>query len=123
MTHELILTIPRTWWMNANDRIHWAKRRQLTANLRVRARVAAMQDRLPRGLDRVHITAHITYPDRRVRDVGNAAPTVKALVDGIVRDHGLCPDDDDSHVIGPDLRAAGVTPGQYTVRIEIEEVR
>ncbi|MGV3564186.1 MAG: hypothetical protein ACO1ON_12990 [Nocardioides sp.] len=122
MTHELTVEIPRTWWMTSNDRWHWAKRRQVVANVRVRGRVAAMQAGLPRGLEKVRIVAHMTYPDRRARDAHNAMPTLKALVDGVVKDHGLCADDDDKHVIGPDPRAAGITPGRYTVRLVIEEV-
>ncbi len=37
----------------------------------------------------------------RLRDVGNVS--VKAAIDGLV-DYGLIPDDDDAHLLGPDLR-------------------
>ena len=31
--------------------------------------------------------AHLSYPDRRQRDADNLAPTIKALIDGLVHPH------------------------------------
>lgn len=89
--------------LNANQRMHWQKRRKIVALLRRAAADAAASQNAPR-LDRAHITVHVAWPDRRRRDVLNIAPTVKAAIDGMVTDFGLLPDDDDTHLTGPDFR-------------------
>jgi hypothetical protein len=64
-------------------------------------------------LPAVHIIARCHATDARRRDVGNLYPSAKALVDGLV-DYGLIPDDDDRHLIGPDMRrGAQVSKRQY----------
>jgi crossover junction endodeoxyribonuclease RusA len=120
--HELTIDIPRAWWLTSNQREHYRPRATKTAELRALALSTAMRADLVRGLTRVRIIAHLTYPDRRRRDPNNSAPTTKALVDGIVTDYGLCADDDYQHLIGPDHRFAGVTPGRYTVRLVVEDL-
>jgi hypothetical protein len=45
--------------------------------------------------------------NRRRSDVGNLYPTAKAVVDGLV-DYGLIEDDDDTRLIGPDMRRGQV---------------
>lgn len=116
----LTLHVPPAWWMteNSNRREHWSKKKEKVKNLRALALSEAMRAGLVYGRDSVHITAHLTYPDRRARDTHNAMPVLKACIDGLV-DYGLIPDDNDRHLIGPDLRAGGVTPGVYTIRFEI----
>ena len=52
-----------------------------------------------------HCVATLTWRDRRRRDAHNIMPTIKACVDGVVA-AGLLPDDDDTHLTGPDLRVA-----------------
>lgn len=65
-----------------------------------------------------HVAAFIGYLRKGTADPSNAAPTVKALIDGLT-DAGLWPDDDSTHVIGPTyLRdPKSPTPGHYTVRL------
>ena len=118
-TTELTVTIPEAWWLNANHRHHWTKRKTATANLRALAVAEAQKQRVTKGHERVRIVAHITYPTAGINDPNNAAPTTKALVDGLV-DYGLVPDDNHRHVTGPDHRYAGVTKGQRTIRLVIE---
>ena len=52
-----------------------------------------------------HLTARLTYRDRRRRDDHNIMPTLKACVDGVVA-AGLLPDDNHKHLVGPDIRVA-----------------
>ena len=87
--------------LSANGRQHWATKARATKALRDRALLEARMSRAQ--LDRAHLTVRVGWPDKRRRDVANLAPTIKALVDGCV-DAGLLPDDDDAHLIGPDLR-------------------
>jgi hypothetical protein len=99
----LTLTIPAPCKpLNSNDRLHWQVKRKRTAAWRARAHVAAIQAGRPK-LDRAHVTATIHPLTRRKFDAGNFYPTVKACIDGIVGDTGLLPDDDNAHLVGPDI--------------------
>lgn len=121
--HELIIEVPASQIITSNnERGHWAIRSGTKKLLRQKTRLRAQQAGLPKGLERVHITAHIDYPDRRRRDAHNLMPTLKCCVDGIT-DYGLIPDDSDKHLIGPDLRPTGqVTKGKYVFNFHIKEV-
>ncbi len=90
--------------LTSNLRLHWATRALLTRQWREAAHWAAKAAKLPKGLERVHIVATV-HPGKggRLRDAHNVYPTGKAAVDGLV-DYGLLADDDDAHLIGPDLR-------------------
>ena len=92
--------------MTANQRGNWAVKARATRAWRTAARVAGERvkaDRFREG-DHVHITATIHRSHNRGRyDALNYAPTVKAIVDGIV-DAGLIADDSNRYVTGPDLR-------------------
>lgn len=121
---EWRLEIPApTKWLSANSR---TDRRAQTADRRTwrsAAFVWARKRKLPTGLARVHITATCAFPNQRRRDVANWYPTIKAAVDGLV-DYGLIADDDDAHLIGPDMRASdrrAVTPLGLLV-LDIREV-
>lgn len=100
--HTVTMTIGAQNLLNANQRMHWQKRRKIVELLRRAARDAAASQNAPR-LERAHITVLVAWPDRRRRDVHNLYVTVKACIDGLV-DYGLLPDDDDTHLTGPDLR-------------------
>lgn len=58
--------------------------------------------------------------NNRSYDAGNLAPTAKAIVDGLVTDYGLLPDDSNEHVIGPDMRP-GEKRKQAGITITIKE--
>jgi len=92
--------LPRPLILNANQRQHWAKKAAVTRDLRALARLQARH--LP-PMTRAHLVVHVGWADKRKRDVSNIEPTLKALVDGIV-DAGVLEDDDDAHLVGPDLR-------------------
>jgi crossover junction endodeoxyribonuclease RusA len=112
---ELTFTVPKSWWVSANDRTHWAAKARATRNLRHLAATST------RGLDTLgttHVAAFIGYLTGGRADPSNAAPTVKALIDGMT-DAGVWPDDDSTHVIGPTFLRdpKSPTPGHYTVRL------
>jgi hypothetical protein len=113
--------------LTANQRQHWAPKARTTADLRQLGHIHAVnssqswiagQPLMPRA----HLTVRVGWPDKRRRDVANISPTIKALIDGIV-DAGLLLDDDDTHLIGPDLRpyVAGMR-GHVVLDFEFEEV-
>lgn len=100
-THTLVLTLPRTLLLTTNQRVHHMVRAERTREIRQRANLAARPKRV--HMDRAHLTVGIGWPDKRRRDAHNLIPTLKAAIDGIVA-AGWLPDDDDAHLIGPDLR-------------------
>lgn len=114
MTTQLTFSIPRAWWMSANQRLHWADKMRRTRNLR---QLAATTARGMQPVGTVHVAAYIGYLTGGKADPANAS-VVKPLLDGLT-DAGLWPDDDSTHVIGPTyLRDPKSTKaGHYTVRL------
>lgn len=111
------ITVPAAvQFLNLNQRMHWAPKADLTKKWRNTAHIAATTAKLPKGLERVHITAHIIKPTARQYDVHNLMPTLKACVDGLV-DYGLILDDTNNHLIGPDLRQGGKGPAAIILTI------
>lgn len=114
---EVTFTIPADMWLSANQRLHWAPKAKRTAYLRALGKHGAGLAWMP-AFDVTHVAAFIGYLRNGTADPANAAPTIKALVDGMT-DAGVWPDDDSTHVIGPTyLRdPKSPTPGHYTVRL------
>ncbi len=117
MTTELTFTIPADLWLSANQRMHWAPKSKRTRDLRgLGALTAVLEEVEPLGS--THVAAFIGYPRGGRVDPSNAAPTVKALIDGMT-DAGVWPDDDHAHVIGPTYlrdKSSGQA-GVHTVRL------
>lgn len=115
----LTFTIPADLWLSANQRLHWAPKAKRTKALRsIGWGIALNGGEQIDHLGPTHVAAFIGYPRNGKADPANAAPTIKALIDGMV-DAGVWPDDDSTHVIGPTyLRdPKSSTPGAYTVRL------
>lgn len=89
--------------LSMNDRKHWADRAKITKRMRTEAAWRATAARLPH-LPRIRVSLVWWVKDQRRRDGGeNLAPTVKALIDGIV-DAGVVDDDDHTRVLrGPSI--------------------
>lgn len=88
--------------LNANHRRHYRVKARMVRAWRRAAKTAALElGPLPTP---VHVTVLVHRRSRAGRwDAGNYAPTAKAVLDGIV-DAGVIPDDNNAHVVGPDLR-------------------
>lgn len=99
--------------LNANQRTHWRVRHARTKALREAAAVLARQQKIP-TLARAHIVGVYMPPDRRRRDVANLYPSFKAAIDGLV-DAAVLDDDDDTHLVGPDMRLGHVHKGGQLV--------
>ena len=110
MSAEMTITVHRVNLLTANQRLHWARKAAIVRVLRHAGAINARAQGIP-VMERAHLTVHITWPDRRRRDASNLAPTIKALVDGIVSDAHRLPDDDDQHLTGPDYRVTPETTG------------
>ena len=116
MTYTVTLPGRQNYAMSSNARPHWSVEREVHQYWRGLARL--MFNRQPH-CERAHLTITFTFPDRRRRDLHNLVHhVVKPIVDGVV-DSGVLPDDDDAHLIGPDLRRNPERgPFQVTVTIE-----
>lgn len=99
-----VLYLSRKEILTANDKMHWAARARITKQLRRRGYLLGREGegvaRL--GLTHARVEVEFAYPDRRRRDRSNLAPTVKALMDGLI-DAGLLPDDADRFLDGPHM--------------------
>lgn len=113
----LTYTIPSNLWLSLNDRRHWAPSARATAALRILGRAVAAREHVGTP-GPCHVAAFIGYPTVGRADPSNAAPTVKALIDGIT-DAGVWPDDDHTYVIGPTYLRDPATRkrGIHTVRL------
>lgn len=124
-TRHLEIQVATGMILTLNQRLHWAAKAKRTRDLRFIGWAAYRQkfhaNRVGPDMDRARVTVQVTYPDKRRRDVHNLMPTLKALVDGFI-DAGMLPDDDDRHLVGPDVRAGeGLSPaGFYGFRFTIE---
>ena len=119
--NALELTIPAPCdWLNSNQRLHRMVHAKRTAAWRAAGKAAAEAHPgwVPFDVPvRIVCTVHKTRGGRW--DAGNLYPTAKALVDGIVVDAGLLPDDSNEYVIGPDMRAGEKRPKPcVVVRVE-----
>lgn len=76
--------------LNANQRLHWAKKAKLTRE----TRAAGYRRGVQFGHGHEHITVGLIWcvNTKHRRDVDNVVPTLKALCDGLV-DAGVVPDD------------------------------
>lgn len=116
-TTEFIFVINKSLWLSANDRMHWAPKSKATKYLRQYGWAIATNEGA-QDLGPCHVAAFIGYPRGGKADPANAAPTVKALIDGMT-DAGVWPDDDHTHVIGPTYlrdKSSGKA-GVHTVRL------
>lgn len=118
-----IIPLTRSKLLSANDKIHWAARSRLTKQLRqwgyLLGREGEGVARL--GLRHARVEMEFAYPDRRRRDRSNLAPTVKALMDGLI-DAGLLPDDADRFLDGPHTVIAARL-ADHRVGVPMYEVR
>lgn len=75
--------------LTANQRMHWAHKAKVTAEVREQA---AWKANLIPPMKRCRVELVWRVRDSRRRDVDNVVPTLKAICDGIV-DAGVVPDD------------------------------
>ena len=117
---ELTILAPCDW-LNANERLHWAEKARRTRIWRHTAHGAVLAQAKGARFDvpvRITVTIHKTRAGRY--DATNWAPTGKALIDGLV-DSGLLEDDDNTRVIGPDMRA-GEKRAEPCVVVRVEAI-
>ena len=102
--------------LTLNDRLHYHQRNNITQAWRQAAATHARQAGVPK-LDRAHITITLAFPTGHHRDVHNWTTTAKAIVDGLVTDYGLLPNDCDCYLT-LDIRR-GPKTAEKTAQIEV----
>lgn len=119
MSATVTADVPAALWLSMNQRLHWAEKGRRTRALRQLGSIVAAN--VPEH-GTTHVAAFIGYPRNGKSDPANAAPTVKALIDGMV-DAGVWPDDDSTFVLGPTyLRdVASGASGVYRIRLVLTD--
>lgn len=114
------IEIPKQWWLTHNMRLHWAQKAERTRWLRQAARLQARH--LP-PLKEASIHVIIHSPTKRGGDIDGPAPTVKALIDGLV-DAGVLPDDSPKHLKFLTHSRGQPTgkPGQYAITLRVDSL-
>ena len=118
----LHLPIPKEWWITANQRGHWATKARKTKNVRHLAATYAQQRRI-KFTTPVNITCEVHFRTTGLADPDNAAPTLKAAVDGLVQAGAL--DGDDSTRVHRTAYTRGPrskNPAGYALTLYITEV-
>lgn len=97
---ESVVAIPLTWRtlpLSMNVRLHHMVEYRAREAIKNEMLVKARQLRIPKGLEWVHIELHWRPAKRNRRDTDNPAPSLKAVIDGLVK-YGLVADDNSEHV-------------------------
>jgi len=129
---SITVAIPESEILTSNQRLNkYTAWRQISA-IRENSFLAWRLAGSPR-MKYARCVAYLSYPNNRKRDVSNLMPTIKAAIDGFVSGPGalkgrggyLLPDDDDAHLIGPDLRHTDgdITPGFLTITFDFFELQ
>lgn len=94
---ELIVDIPDNEYLHSNQRLHWRPERQRKIALRNRGQFLARQQKLVVPTP-CFVVVKVGLRTNGRADADNCAPTVKCLIDGIVK-AGAIEDDSSDHII------------------------
>lgn len=119
-TFELLIPAPGKF-LSLNDRMHHHPKARLIKAWRQAAVEAAETAGLPKGLPRVHVGIAVVKATNRAYDVHNLVATAKAAIDGLI-DYGLCADDSNDYLTGPDMRPGGTGDPALRVVVTVLEV-
>ena len=109
----------RTWttqiqapdeFINANHRRHRIATATRIRNWRWAGQVYARKASFPKLTGQARIQAKLHFTDARRRDDHNYFATIKAIIDGMVGDYGLLPDDSAAHLIGVEISRGEPVP-------------
>lgn len=92
---------PRPAFLNVNQRLHTQQKSKLTKLWREAGASAAREAGLTADSTKWFALALIHLPREATYDAVNYYPSVKALIDGVVTDYDLLPDDSNDYLIGP----------------------
>lgn len=141
--------VHESYTLNANNISgHWAKNSDGKEILRTLGATHLRTHKIPR-FARARMDVLVSYPSRRIQDVANLYPTMKAYVDGMVNgipqyeivagkggvpkkkrktppvEFGILPDDNDVFLSGPHLEWSGKLsgrPGHFRFEVTLTEL-
>lgn len=90
------------WTLNAERRLHWGRRGELTKQARWAAKIEAMRMKVPPMEGKVNIRAVPMQARGPLADPGAHFPVVKAVIDGL-RDARVLTDDTQKYVSANDM--------------------
>lgn len=120
MTETFILEIPKGEWLTQNQRLHWAQAASRKKAVRYRSRVEARRQGIQPRTGKTIATILVGYPTARRADPENAAPTIKAAIDGLVDAGVLVDDSAEFWAHGTDRDPEKTQPGMYRLTIRME---
>jgi crossover junction endodeoxyribonuclease RusA len=101
-------------WLTSNQRGNRLAQARVSRSWRDIAAWLAFQGLRDVRINHAHVVCELRFATFRRRDPSNWAPTAKPVVDGLV-DAGVFPDDDHTHVVGPDMRIGPSQPGEVLI--------
>lgn len=128
MTRRVIeFTGPDIVLMNRERNMHWAEVAEAVAEWQEAAFYRAAEVRLPKGLTSSNVASRLVIPASRpgpLPDCTSWFPTVKAIVDGLVR-RGTWPDDNPKWIrselyVAP-VREEGLSHAKIQFRIDSDD--
>lgn len=106
--------------LTSNQRFHWAKKKDITRNVRALTEAKAQILDIPE-LAHANVELHWFVNTKHRRDVDNVVPTLKAMCDGLV-DAGIVPDDTPEYMTKwmPFIHYAADSAPRMTLRVSGE---
>lgn len=109
MIQQFMVTVPLPVVISANHRLHHHERARRTKQI---IEIVRRSARHLEPVEAATVWGAVTKATARSYDVQNLQPTVKAIVDALVRTPlSVLPDDDNAHVMGPWLYHKGIDRG------------
>lgn len=106
--------------LSLNKNMHWAKQRELERQIMDDVQWLARAAKLPKGLRYVEITLLWAPSVKRTRDTDNPTPTLKKVIDGLVK-YGLIPDDNHD-VVRSSCMILPLIKGRGQVYVSIQQL-
>lgn len=96
---DLFVPRPTTWIvLNGNKGNHWSVDHKLKKAWATATMAAAANAKLPRRLEPALLAVQFIFRTVRIRDAGNFEPTLKPIVDHLVKALHCWPDDDERYL-------------------------
>lgn len=115
---ELLLPYPSPP-LSLNKRMHWRVENSWKKQLHNDVLVLCLLNHLPKDQARARVTLVWHPHDKRRRDTDNPVPTLKALIDGLVK-YRLVTDDSSEFVTSSVEILAPMRPARLLLRVEVE---
>jgi crossover junction endodeoxyribonuclease RusA len=104
--------------LSLNDRTHWARKADLSKQLRQQTHWLAAAQRLPKRVSFAEVVLTYHPTTQRRRDTDNLFATLKPCIDGLV-DYGLVEDDNNRFMLSSCVIGPVETKGRLTLTVTV----